>query len=109
MIVNDNRRKIPYAYETILLNGSVSGLNSSVYNTENGYEIYEATITIEGGSIYFMVNVDVPNPPSIGHKVNEGSFIVLETFSEIKNFKAINLSTNVMLKVSYFNRKVLND
>jgi hypothetical protein len=102
-------RKLPYAYETIFIDGEIKSLSPSIYKTKIGYEIFEAIITIEGNSVFVRFDGDDPNSNE-GHMAYIGSFILLESYVEIKNFKAINESSaNATLKVSYFNREVLNN
>src|SRR4030042_6528012 len=94
-----NNRKIPYAYETLVVGNIPVSLTPSSYIIDIGYEIYEAIITVEDNAVFIKFD---GSDPSGGHKVSIGGVIVLESYLEIKNFKAVtDGSINATLKVSY--------
>ena len=86
-------------FEQITVSSTAIGVTASLIKNGN-YEVKSATITAEGGSI--RVRTDGTNPTSaVGHLIQDGDIIELDSHDDIVNFKAIRKdSTDGVLNVT---------
>ena len=82
------------------MNNTVKSL-SSVYTDDDGNIAVKAIITIETAQIRWRMDGEAPTS-SQGHLSNPTDTILLHNSSDIKNFKAIRVSSiNATIRISY--------
>lgn len=94
----------PYDFDTITVSSTAIGLTSTKYNTtsqamplrEGQYII----ITVETNSIRYRIDGPAPTS-SVGHILTAGSSLILLGSTPIKNFKAIAVSGDGTMMVTY--------
>jgi len=88
------------AFETKTISSTAVGLSPATYAPTNADPFSEATITVETADIRFRIDGEAPTS-AIGHLVEAGNTIVLESAKEIKFFKAIAAGSDAAISVTY--------
>jgi hypothetical protein len=103
-----NGLKGTFAFEKLTVNGSTP-LTASVYNTadtgNNGNQVSRryaefATISVETDQIRYRLDGTAPDSTT-GHLLNVNDVLFLQSALEIQNFKAIKVTNNATIQVSY--------
>lgn len=90
-----------FASETITVGASATSLTSATYTTD-GEKAKRAIITIQGGQLRYFYSGETPTS-SIGHLVNVFDVIVLLGSDNINNFRAIRVTNDSTITVTYEN------
>lgn len=89
-------------YESVTVEGTAIGLTSGTYGTRR-----YALITVETAPIRFSLHGTDPTAGVIGHLVNPGDIIRLDSNEDIASFKAIReTGVSGVLKVTYSELKL---
>lgn len=95
----------PFAFEQLgaVGSGSASSLNVGIYNPSAAAPAREAFITVRSADIRYRVDGTAPTT-SVGHfhSGTQNVPIVLSSFTEISNFRAIATSGTAVLDVTYY-------
>lgn len=98
-----------FAFETLTVSNVSLPLTSSVYNKADtgasGGQVTRkiakfAQISVETNSIRFRVDGTAPTS-SVGHLLNAGDVVVLESEDDVRNWKAIRVSADATIMASY--------
>lgn len=87
------------AFEKLIVSSSVKILTASKYTKGNALA-KRAFITVENASLRYKHNGDNPSS-SEGHIARPNSIITIIGTVNIKNFKAIRISSNATLQITY--------
>jgi hypothetical protein len=91
----------PFDHEILTVNG-VTSLTASKY-TVTGAKGLRAMFTVETDQIRFWPDGGTPTNTE-GHLLSPGDSMSLENLDQLKNFRAIKVTNNATLMVSYFKR-----
>ena len=93
-----------YAYEAITVSSTALGLTASNYaeSPSTRGTVKRVLITVETDQVRFTTDGTTPTS-SIGHLVDARQTITLEGRDDIAKFKAIRVTTDASLKVTYEN------
>lgn len=94
--------RAPFAYEAITVSSAAIGLTLSTWNV-NARE-HSALLALESNQIRYTLDGSTTPTSSVGHLMNIGDSLILENSDALKNFKAIRVSGDASLKVTYFKR-----
>jgi hypothetical protein len=98
---------VPFAEETLTIGATAQPLTASVYQPV-GTPASLAVATVKGADIsYFLVQTPTTGDGGLGHRltgVPPQSFVICGLDS-IKSFKAIRVTTNALLTLTYFRPK----
>lgn len=104
------------SFESVTVSTVAIGLTGTKYNpgdstggsyqTQNNLAISRknadiAMVTVEGDQIRWTCDGTTPTS-TVGHRANVDDVLTLEGYDAIRLFKAIRLTTDATLKVSYF-------
>lgn len=93
-----------FAYEAITVSSAVKTLTEATYNpatsNEDSPRAKRALITVETDQIRYTYNGTTPTS-SIGHLLSAGDVLSLNGYGNIKRFKAIRVTTDASIKVTY--------
>ena len=85
-------------FEQATIDNTVGGI---ALTAEKYGDSLRAYMTVEGAAIRFRVDGGAPTA-TVGHLANDGDKMLLESASDIKNFKAIRITTtSAVINVSY--------
>jgi hypothetical protein len=85
-------------FEVITVSSTPKALNPEVY-AAGGERATKAMITVETDAIRFVATNG--QPAASGHKLAVDDAIELETFDEIQNFRAVRVTNDATLRVTY--------
>lgn len=83
-------------FEKLTVSDTAKVLTSATYGTAT-----KAVVTVETNSIRFRTDGTAPDA-STGHLVTAGNSIEIDTAADIANFKAIRVTSDATIQVSYF-------
>jgi hypothetical protein len=88
--------------ETILVAGTSVGLTEAKYWTAATSKTVSnyATVTVAVDSIRYFVSGSNPTT-ALGHLATTGTVITLDSFDKVRKFRAINVTTNATVTVTY--------
>ena len=94
--------RAPFAYEAISVT-TLKTLTASTWNV-SGMKDVSALLTLESAQIRYTLDGATTPTSSVGHLMNPGDSLILESSTALANFKAIVVSGTASLKVTYFKR-----
>ena len=90
-----------YDFETVTVSSTGIGFTASKYLPSDGSrKATTALLTVEGDSLRFRLDGTAPTA-AIGHLVPAGGSLTLEGYDNIKNFRAIRVTTDATVRVSF--------
>ena len=98
---------MPNSYESVTVSNSSIGLSASKYGPIEHATLpirtmaRQALITVETDQIRWTVDGTTPTA-AIGHRANVDDVIRLEGFDAIRLFRAIRVTADASIKVTYF-------
>jgi hypothetical protein len=94
--------KAPFAYEAITVN-TATGLTKATWNVSGAKDV-SAMLTLETDQIRYTLDGTTVPTNAVGHLMNPTDSLILENSVALNNFKAIKVTNNASLKVTYFKR-----
>ncbi|KKL92824.1 hypothetical protein LCGC14_1880800 [marine sediment metagenome] len=91
---------VTFAYESITVSSVAVALTSGTYKVTGALPVRRAIITVEDDSIRFRTDGTDPTS-SEGHRGKEDDIIILDSRNDIVNFRAIRISTDAKIRISY--------
>ena len=91
----------PFDHESLTVNGATT-LTATKYLGIAAREL-AAIITVETDQIRYWLDGTAPEA-AVGHLLNPGDSMVLENRSQLAGFKAIKVTNNATIRVSYLKR-----
>lgn len=90
-----------YDFETVTVSNTGIGFTATKYRpADTSRKATTVLLTVEGDSLRFRL--DGTNPTaSVGHLVTAGGSVTLEGYDNIKNFRAIRVTTDATVRVSF--------
>lgn len=107
MALYDIQQPLASSFESITVSNVAIGLTASKYNvTSSGVNARtkvanEALLTVEGDQIRWTCDGTAPTGAA-GHRANVDDVIRLVGYDAIRLFKAIRITTDATLRVTYF-------
>lgn len=89
-----------YDFEKLTVSSTAQVLSASKYLVSGERKATQAIITVEDDAIRFRMDGTAPTA-AIGHKLAVGSSVTLDGYDNIKNFKAIRVTNDATIHVSY--------
>lgn len=93
-----------YAYESLTVSSTAVGLTASKYTQTSAtlptISAKFALITVEDDAIRFRTDGTDPTTTE-GHKLAAGDTLLLDCWDDIRRFKAIRVTTDAKIRVSY--------
>lgn len=99
---------MPSSYENVTVSNSAIGLSASKYGPIEHATLpirtmaRRALITVEGDQIRWTTDGTTPVGATTGHRANVDDVITLDGFDAIRLFRAIRITADATLRVSYF-------
>jgi hypothetical protein len=88
------------AFEQLTVSNTVKTLTEGVYKPNRREKAQKAFISVETDAIRFLTNGDTPTS-SFGMPASNGDTIELESFDEIAKFKAIRVTNDATINITY--------
>jgi uncharacterized Zn ribbon protein len=88
-----------FDFETITVGAAAVGLTEAAYTDSEGRIAKKALMTVETASLRWRCDADPTD--SVGHLLQPGDSLILNSSSNIKSFKAIRTGNNAKISVSY--------
>lgn len=100
-----NGLKGAFAFETITVSGTAVGFTATTYHVKSStnapHKIAEfAVVSVETDSIRYRTDGSDPTG-SVGHLLMAGDVLFLSSADDVRKFKAIRVTTDATLQVSY--------
>ncbi len=90
-----------FAYEAIPVSNTAIGFTTATYAPTTYGPAHRAFVTVETDQIRWTCDGSTTPTNEIGHLANVGDAIEIEGIKNVANFKAIKVTNNASLKVSY--------
>jgi hypothetical protein len=96
------------SYENVTVSSSAIGLTATKYGPIQDTTLpisrtaKKALITVEGDQIRWTCDGTTPVGATTGHRANVDDVITLEGFDAIRLFRAIRITADATLRVTYF-------
>jgi len=91
-----------FAFETVVVTNASKALTAATY-AYTGKKDTKALISVETDQVRYRLDGGDPTV-AIGHILNPMDTLVLENSDQLKNFRAIRVTTDSTLQVTYFKR-----
>lgn len=107
MALYDIQQPLAGSHESVTVTNASIGLTATKYFVQSagtnarGKVANEALISVEGDQVRYTVDGTVPTI-AIGHRANVDDVIRLVGYDAIRLFRAIRITTDATLKVTYF-------
>ena len=89
-----------FAYEAITVSNTAIGFTTATYAPDTYGVAHKAFITVETDSIRWTCDGTTPTS-AVGHLAAAGDIIEIEGIANVAAFKAIRVTTDASIKVSY--------
>lgn len=96
----DTRARTFFDFETLTISSSAVSLTEATYDPTPGPGAAYTLMSVEADQIRFRLDGTAPTA-TVGHLVNVGDTIELHGNDNIRNFRAIRVTADATLTVSY--------
>jgi hypothetical protein len=88
------------AFEQLIVSNTVKSLTAGVYHPSRNNKAQKALISVETDAIRFRTDEGTPTT-AIGMLGSNGDTIELESYDEISKFRAIRVTNDATLNITY--------